>query len=196
MIKPDSGVPLPNGKLYDEDSWNDESALDNGPYRYSKACPASCTITVLGTAVVSAEQGYCCLQVVAEKLAWDMSKQHGFKLVTVLPSLVIGPVIGPRADATSIKTIQKVFAGELGKISVRLRCLTAAARSGWQAWCGVRPAAGSVGCKLLSWQPVARSLHVSPSSLGAVRCTVQHCPIHAGPHAVSETQACPAGLGV
>ena len=42
----------------------------------------------------------------AEKLAWDLSKQHGFNLVTICPTLVIGPVLGPRADATSILNVK------------------------------------------------------------------------------------------
>ena len=32
----------------------------------------------------------------------------GFKLVAIQPTLVTGPVLGARADATSIKVIQKV----------------------------------------------------------------------------------------
>ena len=47
-----------------------------------------------------------CSQVTAEKLAWELSNQHGFKLVTICPTFVIGPVLGPRADATSILNVR------------------------------------------------------------------------------------------
>jgi hypothetical protein len=42
------------------------------------------------------------LQTEAEKAAWEMSKAEGFDLVTINPTFVLGPVIGDRADATSI----------------------------------------------------------------------------------------------
>lgn len=42
------------------------------------------------------------LQAEAEKAAWEVSKAEGFDLVTINPTFVLGPVIGDRADATSI----------------------------------------------------------------------------------------------
>lgn len=42
------------------------------------------------------------MQTEAEKAAWEMSKAEGFDLVTINPTFVLGPVIGDRADATSI----------------------------------------------------------------------------------------------
>ena len=43
-----------------------------------------------------------CLQAQAERAAWDMAKEAGLDLVTINPSLVLGPVLTSRADATSI----------------------------------------------------------------------------------------------
>ena len=45
---------------------------------------------------------YCFVQTLAEKVAWDLSKKHGFKLVTINPVFVFGPVLSSRADATSV----------------------------------------------------------------------------------------------
>lgn len=42
------------------------------------------------------------LQTLAEKAAWDLSKKHGFQLVTINPVFVFGPVLSSRADATSV----------------------------------------------------------------------------------------------
>ena len=32
-------------------------------------------------------------QILAEKAAWDLAKQHGLDLVAVLPTIVLGPVV-------------------------------------------------------------------------------------------------------
>ena len=42
------------------------------------------------------------LQTLAEKAAWDLSKKHGFHLITINPVFVFGPVLSSRADATSV----------------------------------------------------------------------------------------------
>ncbi len=42
------------------------------------------------------------MQTLAEKVAWDLSKKHGFELVTINPVFVFGPVLSSRADATSV----------------------------------------------------------------------------------------------
>ena len=47
-----------------------------------------------------------CLQTIAEKKAWELSKQEGFELTTVMPSLVLGPVTGTRPDGTSINAFK------------------------------------------------------------------------------------------
>ena len=47
-----------------------------------------------------------CLQTVAEKKAWELSKSEGFELATIMPSLVLGPVTGTRPDGTSINAFK------------------------------------------------------------------------------------------
>lgn len=65
------------------------------------------------------------LQTVAEKKAWELSKENGFELVTIMPSLVLGPITGHRADGTSI-TVFKVgnsyckFGGEVVAVESEL----------------------------------------------------------------------------
>lgn len=46
------------------------------------------------------------LQTIAEKKGWELSKSEGFELVTIMPSLVLGPVTGVRADGTSINAFK------------------------------------------------------------------------------------------
>lgn len=46
------------------------------------------------------------MQTVAEKKAWELSKQLGFDLVTIMPSLVLGPVTGQRNDGTSLNVMK------------------------------------------------------------------------------------------
>lgn len=76
-----------NGKLYTEEDWNTDSEADKeGGYMYSKT--------------------------VAEKKAWELSKQHGFELATIMPSLVLGPVTGSRPDGTSINAFKAIVEGE------------------------------------------------------------------------------------
>jgi len=48
----------------------------------------------------------CCAQVAAERAAWELSKEHGFKLCVINPSFVLGPVVSSRTDATSIDTMK------------------------------------------------------------------------------------------
>ncbi|MBT8351111.1 MAG: NAD-dependent epimerase/dehydratase family protein, partial [Deltaproteobacteria bacterium] len=61
----------PNG-IFTEDIWNTSSSLDHAPYSYSKT--------------------------LAEKEAWEMNKnQNRWELVTINPTLVIGPGINPYA---------------------------------------------------------------------------------------------------
>jgi hypothetical protein len=44
----------------------------------------------------------CYLQTEAEKAGWEFSKKEGIPLVVINPTFVLGPVVGKRADATSI----------------------------------------------------------------------------------------------
>jgi nucleoside-diphosphate-sugar epimerase len=77
-----------NGNLYIEEDWNDESKPDMDgahAYRYSK--------------------------VTAEKTAWDIAKKHGFDLVVINPTFVIGPVLSSRTDATSITIVKGIIEG-------------------------------------------------------------------------------------
>lgn len=46
-------------------------------------------------------------QTVAEKAAWELSKEVGVELVVINPGFVWGPVVSGRGDATSI-TLLKV----------------------------------------------------------------------------------------
>lgn len=46
------------------------------------------------------------LQTVAEKKAWELSEKLGFDLVTIMPSLVLGPVTGNRNDGTSLNVMK------------------------------------------------------------------------------------------
>lgn len=42
------------------------------------------------------------MQTVAEQAGWEFSKKEGVSLVCINPTFVLGPVVGKRADATSI----------------------------------------------------------------------------------------------
>ena len=51
------------------------------------------------------------MQVEAEKLAWQLSKQHGISLVTINPTSVLGSVYQPKDKAYTYSTdIMKVSA--------------------------------------------------------------------------------------
>jgi nucleoside-diphosphate-sugar epimerase len=69
-----------------EQDWNDFAQVSNLPYPYSK--------------------------VVAERKAWEMVEEynksnplHPVELITILPSWILGPVIGTRVDGVSVGTI-------------------------------------------------------------------------------------------
>jgi len=71
----------PNG-IFTEDIWNTSSSLEHQPYSYSKT--------------------------LAEKEAWKINeKQTRWKLVTVNPTLVIGPGINPYATSESFKLVKQ-----------------------------------------------------------------------------------------
>lgn len=92
-----------NGKALDEDTWNRESSLEHNPYSLSKT--------------------------LAEQKAWTIAgSQTQWKLVTINPSLVVGPGLKYHASSTSFTTIyamadgsQKIGTGRLsfGLVDVR-----------------------------------------------------------------------------
>lgn len=56
---------------------------------------------MISQAMLLADASLSC-QTEAEKAAWAIAKEAGLHLVTINPTFVLGPVIGRRADATSI----------------------------------------------------------------------------------------------
>ncbi len=77
----------PNG-VFTEDIWNTSSSLEHSPYSYSKT--------------------------LAEKEAWKINeKQSRWDLVTINPTLVIGPGINPHATSESFKLIKQFGDGTM-----------------------------------------------------------------------------------
>jgi len=73
-------------KVWCEEDWNTTSTLTDGPYRLSK--------------------------VLAEKASYEWGAQHpDVKLVTILPTFIVGPPHTSRADATSIKVFRDMLNG-------------------------------------------------------------------------------------
>lgn len=60
----------------------------------------------LGVCVCRSLTSGLCMQTVAEKKAWELSEKLGFELVTIMPSLVLGPVTGNRNDGTSLNVMK------------------------------------------------------------------------------------------
>jgi nucleoside-diphosphate-sugar epimerase len=77
----------PNG-IFTEEIWNTSSSLAHQPYSYSKT--------------------------VAEKEAWQISeKQSQWDMVTINPTLVIGPGINPHATSESFKLVKQFGDGSM-----------------------------------------------------------------------------------
>lgn len=74
-----------NGKIFNEEDWNTVATIETMPYPFSKT--------------------------VAEKEAWKLAGEHGFDLVTINPSLVVGPPATSRVDGTSIGGIKGLMEG-------------------------------------------------------------------------------------
>jgi len=74
------------GYVFSEKDFNSEAIPEKEPYRYSKY--------------------------IAEKAAWDLNEGKPWKLVTICPSFIMGPVLSSRADATSIKLIKSILEGD------------------------------------------------------------------------------------
>jgi len=82
-----SGVSkMKEGYIFSESDWNTDGTPETEPYRYSKY--------------------------IAEKAAWDHNEGKSWKLITILPSFIVGPVLSSRADATSIKLISSLLRGD------------------------------------------------------------------------------------
>lgn len=74
--------------MFTEADWNTTSSLDHKPYSYSKT--------------------------LAEKAAWEVvGTQDRWDLVTVNPSLVLGPAINPRATSGSFQLMKSIGDGTL-----------------------------------------------------------------------------------
>jgi nucleoside-diphosphate-sugar epimerase len=79
-------LKMPNQELTEE-SWNTTSSLTHQPYSYSKT--------------------------VAEKLAWEIAEQQNrWELVTINPSLVMGPGINPHATSESYSIMKQIGNGD------------------------------------------------------------------------------------
>lgn len=93
---------IPDGTLT-ERNWNETSSLDHQPYSFSK--------------------------VQAEKTAWEIAgAQNGWRLVTVNPSLVMGPTLSGKSTSESHSLVKRLGDGtlkagapplELGMVDVR-----------------------------------------------------------------------------
>ena len=86
--------PKGSTHVWNEDDWQHDNTLQNGPYRLSKS--------------------------VAEQEAWKLvtkNKQEPLELVTMCPSFVLGPVLSPRSDAASIVFQKNMFNGVTKKMT-------------------------------------------------------------------------------
>lgn len=84
----------PGGRLT-ESVWNTSSSLTHGPYAYSKT--------------------------LAEKAAWEMAEaQEQWKLVTINPSLVIGPALQKKPTSASFDIVRQMGDGTMQSGAPRL----------------------------------------------------------------------------
>ncbi|MDA3945045.1 MAG: aldehyde reductase [Bacteroidetes bacterium] len=75
------------GQIATEANWNETSSLEHQPYSYSKT--------------------------LAEREAWKLNKGKSWKLVTINPSLVIGPGINPKGTSESFKIVKQLVDGSM-----------------------------------------------------------------------------------
>lgn len=78
------------GARYTEEDWNAVSTADKEPYWVSK--------------------------IEAERLAWQLSRDLGLDVVTILPNFVLGPVLGPGADGVSAGFMKAFLEAPDGKV--------------------------------------------------------------------------------
>jgi len=78
--------------VWTEDDWQEDNTLEKGPYRLSKR--------------------------MAEHAAWDFVAEHKcFELATICPTFILGPVLSPRADATSIQFMRGLVDGSTTEVT-------------------------------------------------------------------------------
>ena len=83
-----SDLASAKGQKFTEEDWNSTSSLRHQPYSYSK--------------------------LLAEREAWEIAKaQNRWDLVTINPSLVLGPAINPQATSESFGLIKQLGDGSL-----------------------------------------------------------------------------------
>jgi len=52
------------------------------------------------------------MQVLAEKLVWQIAKENSLSVVTINPGYIIGPVTSARTDAASVQLLKGILEGE------------------------------------------------------------------------------------
>ncbi|KAG1359017.1 tetraketide alpha-pyrone reductase 1-like [Cocos nucifera] len=57
------------------------------------------------------ENWYCLSKTMAERAAWEYTEKNGLDLVTVCPSVVVGPLLQPTASASSLFLIYAIKGG-------------------------------------------------------------------------------------
>ncbi|KAK9808369.1 hypothetical protein WJX73_007525 [Symbiochloris irregularis] len=85
--------PPKNGSAFTEDDWAENSSLAD-PYRHSK--------------------------VLAERHAWKVAEEQGFELVTILPTWVLGPILGTRLDSLSMLKTKDFVEGKSDELYGRM----------------------------------------------------------------------------
>lgn len=72
-----ASAPPKNGTLFTEEDWNETSTIENG-------------------------EGYWVSKTRAERAAWDLARENGLDLVTILPNFIMGPIMSTRTDGISV----------------------------------------------------------------------------------------------
>ena len=83
----------PGGKnhVWNEDDWQEDNTLENGPYRMSKR--------------------------LAEQAAWRFVRSlGGTDLVTICPSFILGPILIKRTDAASVSFMKGLIDGSMEEV--------------------------------------------------------------------------------
>ncbi|KAM7262520.1 hypothetical protein ACFE04_000203 [Oxalis oulophora] len=99
--------------LFPNPSWDNDKVIDETSWTDIPFCE-------------STENWYSVAKTQAEKAAWEFSKQHGLDVVTIHPSIVLGPKLQPGLNASSA-FLQEVLQGSketypyhwLGHVDVR-----------------------------------------------------------------------------